>query len=392
MQDKELLEIVNKIDTSQIIKVVQDLVKMPSITPPGKEESVAEYIKKFMHDRNIPTDIMAASPNRYNVISRIKGKGEADPVIITGHMDVVPVGDEERKLWLTDPFGGEIINGYLHGRGSVDMKGGLGAAMVAMGNVASSGILPPGDIIFVATVDEEDFMRGAKALLESELIADAKKVIVCEPSNLELQTCSRGRTWADVTVKGMTAHASRQGAGINAIKRAVLLMNRMADYQIPYEEHRFLGESFWQINLISGGIEPAMVPDSCTITVDARLVPGQMPQDIWDELEKLVNQIKIDVPDFKADINIIEAREPWETPADDWIIKNLKEAYHSLQIPLKESGFLATSDGTIFRRMGMEAVIVGPGDLALAHKENEKVAVEQLIQATKLYMLTMLKC
>ncbi|MGI6226855.1 MAG: M20 family metallopeptidase, partial [Peptococcales bacterium] len=383
MTNDILLETIKQIETNHVIKVVQDLIKFESINPPGNEKNVADYIKNYMLERNIFTETVPISPNRYNVISRIKGKGEAGPVIFTGHMDVVPISKKEEKRWITKPFSAEVIDGYIYGRGASDMKGGLGAAMVAMGNLASNGISPPGDIILAATVDEEDLMRGSKALLGSKLISDARKVVVCEPTNLEIHRFCRGRTWAEITVKGLTAHASQQNAGVNAIDRAVVLMNKIANHQIPHEKHNYLGNFFWQVTLINGGIGAAVVPDSCTITVDARLVPGQMPKDIWNEIENIVNSIKLDLPDFEAEINILEEREPWETPEDEEIIKNIKDAFETLQLPVKQNGFLGTTDGTVFRRAGMEAVIIGPGELACVHKENERISIKQLIDAVR---------
>ncbi|MFZ7101269.1 MAG: M20 family metallopeptidase [Peptococcaceae bacterium] len=390
MTNHTLQEPAEYIKRDQVVKVVQDLVKFSSVNPPGREKAVAEYLKGYLTVRNITTKTVAISQDRYNVVARLKGKGEAPPVVFTGHMDVVPVSKEERKRWLTEPFSGEIMDGCIYGRGAADMKGGLGAAMVAMVTLANSGITPPGDIILAATVDEEDLMRGAKALVNSDVISDARKIVVCEPTNLELVTCSRGRTWAEITVKGQTAHASQQGAGINAIERAVMLMDKIKNHQIPHEKHNLLGNSFWQITLIGGGIEPAIIPDSCTITVDARLVPGQLPDDIWGEMKKLIRELEKETPGFSADIEIIEGREPWETSEDDLLIHALARACECVGVPVRKGGFLATSDGTILRRLGMEAVIIGPGDLSAVHMENERVSIKQLIQSAQIYFLTML--
>lgn len=390
MIKNELLQLVEKIDREEVIRVVRDLVRIPSINPPGREKEVAEYIKAYMRGRNIETKIVEAEENRYNVVARLKGKGEISPIVFTGHMDVVPISEEEGKRWSMDPFSGEIIEGYLYGRGSSDMKGGLGAAMVTMGTLAREGITPPGDIILVATVDEENLMRGAKVIIASRVLEDAKKVVVCEPTNLELVTACKGRTWADIIVKGKTAHTSQQGAGINAIERANLLIDRIMKHKISQKRHPILGNSFWQVVAIHAGVEPILVPDSCTVTVDARLAPGQRSKDVWNQMEQMIDSMKIDVPNFEAEIHIIEEREPWEASSKDQIVKNIENAFDILQLPLKQSGFLGTTDGTVFRKAGMDAVILGPGDLACVHKENERIAIKQLIQGSELYLLTML--
>ena len=383
--------VLNLIDNKEIIKVVQDLVKMPSINPPGDEQETADYIVNYMNAKGIVTNIQNISPTRYNVVSRLKGNGARKPTIFTGHMDVVPVSKDERARWRMDPFSGKIIDDYLYGRGSADMKGGLGAAMVAMGLLADNKIVPPGDIILVATVDEEDVMRGAKALITSALIADADRFVVCETTNMKINTCSKGRTWAKVTVYGQIAHASIRDAGINAINRMVTLINCMKEHIIPCNKHELLGDSFWQVTLIEGGIEPAIIPDSCSIIVDARLVPGQTPDGLWDELRKVIEKIKMDIPDFQANINVIEKRESWEVDRNDKLVHIVEAACKSIDLPIEYSGFMGTTDGTVFRRMGIEGLIMGPGQLEKnIHQENEKVAIKQLFEATQVYLLTML--
>jgi len=380
----------NLIETNELIKVVQDMIRIPSVVPPGAEKQVVEYVIGYMEANGIKTNIQEVLPERCNVVARLKGKGISTPIMFTGHMDVVPVEGEERKYWNTEPFSGELNNGYIYGRGASDMKGGLGAVMVAMATLAKNKIQPPGDIILAATVDEEGMMLGSKALVKSNLISDASRIIVCEPTNMELVTACKGRTWAEVTVEGRAAHASKQGAGINAIDRAVILAKKINNYRVPHQPHDILGNSFWQNTLINGGLGHAIIPDKCTITVDARLVPGQMPDDIWGEMEKLISEIKEEINGFEAVINVIERREPWDTSHDDKLVKVISGAYDCLNIPLLYGGFSGTTDGTIFRRNGIDAVIIGPGDIACAHKENEKVSIEQLTQAAQIYILTMM--
>jgi len=388
MKYEELSKLINP---DEVVKVVRDLVRIPSINPHGTEREVADYIIRYMESKGIETTIQEVFPERYNVVSRLKGQGTASPILFTGHMDVVPVSSDELKKWKTDPFAAEIQDGFLYGRGSADMKGGLGAAMVAMATLAEHKIQPHGDIILAATVDEEDLMRGVKALIKTSLVSDVKRMVVCEPSNMEIATVCRGRTWAEVKVEGQSAHASIRGAGINAIDRAVMLMNRMKTYEIPYEKHEVLGDSFWQVTLINGGVETAIIPDFCTITVDGRLVPGQLSVDMWNEMEKLINSLKVETPDFNAKIKVIEEREPWEISKQDEFVKVVANACSAIGLPINYSGFAGTTDGTFLRGLGIEGVIFGPGQIANnIHKENERVSIGQLIQAAQIYAMTML--
>jgi acetylornithine deacetylase/succinyl-diaminopimelate desuccinylase-like protein len=198
--------------------------------------------------------------------------------------------------------------------------------------------------------------------------------------------------WAEITVFGQTAHASVRGAGINAIHRALKLMSKIENYELSHHRHPDLGESFWQTTMIQGGVERGIIPDHCTLNVDVRLVPVQTPDDIWKEMEGIFAAIRQEIPDFNAGISELERREPWEICRDDQIVRALANSCQMLKIPLVFSGYIGTAECTIYRRAGVEGTIFGPGILDNnAYKENEKVSLEQLVQASKVYAATMLK-
>ncbi len=374
------------INVNDLIRMTQKMVQIPSINPPGDEAEVAKYVRSYFQSKGIKTVTQEVLPGRYNVIARLKGKGEAPALMFSSHMDVVPVSAYEAKRWDFGPFSGAIDNGYLHGRGSADAKGGLAAVMTAMGSLSDNKIRPKGDIVLAATVDEENLMRGAKELIESPLVSDVERAICCEPTNLEVQTCSKGRMWAEVTVFGQTAHASVKGAGVNAIHRALRVMTKM-------EAHSFSnkGDTFWQTTMIQGGGARAIIPDNCTLNVDVRLVPGQTPDDIWGEMKSIFKSIKAEIPDFHAEINELERREPWEISRDDKIVRLVAGCCSKLGVQPVYSRYVATAECTIFRRAGIKGLIFGPGKLQdNVYKENEKVALDELLKASQVYLSAML--
>ncbi|MFD1708327.1 M20 family metallopeptidase [Siminovitchia sediminis] len=380
------------IDQNEVIKVVKDLVSINSVMPPHNvEKEIGNYVLDYMKSKGVESEIQQVAPERFNVICKLKGEKKNPAIIFTGHMDTVPVSEDETKLWNTDPFRGEIINGNLYGRGSTDMKGGLGSAMVALGTLSEHGIVPPNDIILVATVDEETIMLGSKKLINTHFIKNAKKMVVCEPTNLELHPVCRGRTWAEIKLKGKTAHASVPKEGINAIDKAVTFINRLNEYKIPHDKHELLGNSFWNVTEIKGGLGPAIIPDECTITLDVRLVPGQTSQDIWLQVGKILDELREEVQDFDSSIEIIETRDPWETPVNDSIVTTMEKSMKNIDLPILYGGFLGTTDGTELRKSGtgIDTVIFGPGRVELAHKENEYVSIHQLVEAAKVYIETM---
>lgn len=373
-------------DEQEVIGFVQDLVRLPSINPPGKEYLVTNYITQFLDQEGINYWTVEAEPNRKNVIIKLAGKEHGEALIFTGHQDVVPVSEDELQRWTGDPFSGEIEDGYLYGRGSSDMKGGLGAAIMAMVTLHRAGYVPERDIIIAATVDEEHYMKGSQSCLTDNFIKSARCVVVCEPTDMELCIRSKGRTWAEIIVHGKTAHGSQRGVGVNAIEKASDLIQKIQQHSFEAHRHPEVGETFWQPYAISAGIEPAIVPDHCSMYVDARLTLRHYPEEIWADMRRIFAELKEEDPQFAAEIRVVEKRAPWETPEDHMLVDLVKESSKRNGLEVSVNTFAGTTDGTKFNRIGIIPVIFGPGNLACVHKENERLKLDELILATKIYM------
>lgn len=378
------------IDVDKLLKTASDLVKIESINPPGLEEKVGKYLIEFFQKESIETIIYHVENHRFNVVAKIPGKSSSSPVAFTGHMDVVPVSEKELGRWNTPPFSGEIHEGFLYGRGSSDMKGGLASVMVAMSEIVRRGITPLQDIYLIATVDEEDSMKGSKTLLKESFLDNIPLVIVCEPTGLKICTAGKGRTYGNLKIMGQTGHGS-QGKGHNVINFTRQLLNKMEETKFLQYENTKYGDSFWQALSIQAGVEPCVVPDELELKVDARLVPNHKTEEIWSEMEKLINHLKAQNPGYEGKIDIIDQREGWILPPESPILSKVKQIYDYLHIPFETTFFAGTTDGSIFRKKGMECIILGPGDLSCVHRENERVSVRELIDSCNIYFEFMKK-
>ena len=372
-------------DYEMLLKTTSDLVKIESINPPGLEEAVGEYLIDFLREASIETSVYPVENGRFNVVGRIKGTERSPSLVFTGHMDVVPVSGKEKERWDTRPFSGEIKDGFLYGRGSSDMKGGLASAMVAMSEIAKRGIRPARDIYLIATVDEEDGMKGSRGLLKEAFLDTIGLLVVCEPTGLKICTAGKGRTYADIRVTGQTGHGS-QGKGGNVIDFARQLMNKMHETSFTEYENTIYGSSFWQPLSISAGREPCIIPDELVLKVDARLVPDHRTEDIWLRMEGIIKALEDENPGCEAAIEIIDRREGWILPAASEAISKLKDIYEDLNIPFETTFFAGTTDGSILRKNNFECLIVGPGDLAGVHRENERVSLQDLVQSCRIYL------
>ena len=371
----------------QAVSVVRELVKRESENPGSDEYKVSCYIKEFCKNLGMEVVEVPVSERRVNLVCRYSGSGKAAPIAFTGHMDVVPVSEAEKNKWKVGPYAAEILNGRLYGRGAADMKGGLGAVLAALQQLKQNSITPPGDVVLIATVDEEAVMLGAKKIVETPYLNGIKNLVICEPSDMLLGCSCRGRTWADVSVWGQSAHASIEGAGNNAIMQAVRLLQALnpAQKRVPFKPHPHVGNFFWQCTVVQGGIEPAIIPDKCVVTVDARPVPGQHCSEIWDVFNQLLDELHQADSSFNATCQVIESREPWETPEQHPLVRLAGQALTASGAEVKPGGASYTTDGAVFTRLGMDMIILGPGSIQHAHRDNEYVEVRQLQQAAQAY-------
>ena len=378
------------IDDDELRSFFAGAVKIPSINPPGNEAPMVQYIEDFLKTYMIAYERIPVEGNRCDIVARVRGKTRQNSIIFTGHMDVVPVSDEERRRWNVDPFGAEIRDGILFGRGSSDMKSGLTAALYAMAVLQRHGIVPPTDIIFAATIDEENYMKGSKKLLNSPLFDGARSLVVCEPTDLKLCIKGKGRTWADVCVRGKTAHGSQACGGDNAIYTAINLIEKIKHTELTGYSSAENGESFWRTLAIQAGVEPQVVPDTCVFTVDARLAVGHPIDAVWAQLDKLIAALHREVSTAQVSYTVIDRRASWGTAESDPLVQRCKTALKTVDLPYILDIFAGSTDGSVLVTQGLVPVIIGPGNLAVVHRENEHITLSQVYQAARLYLSMML--
>ena len=366
-------DIFDLIDEDELVGMLSKAVDIPSINPKGNEKPMCEYVEKLLKENNIEYSSVPVEEGRYDIIAKIRGSQDKDALVFTGHMDVVPVSEDEMKRWNTPPFTSTIKDGKLYGRGSADMKSGLISAIYSMILLKRNNITPKRDIILAATIDEENLMKGSKALQDNEAFKNAKYLIVCEPTDMKICNEQKGRTWADICVHGMTAHGSQKGVGENAIYLAIKLIEK-----IKHTEFKEYPDTFWRTLAINAGVEPQVVPDRCVFTVDARLQVGHEPAKIWEKLEELIQEIKSENPHFDATYEIEDMRTSWHTKKEDEMIQGIISSLKKFDINPVFDTFTGSTDASMLIKNNLIPVIIGPGDLSVVHRENEYVELKQL--------------
>lgn len=396
------MEELAKIDVAGL---TSEMVKIPSYSfMEEQEREIARYIGDFFNTNGIENEIIEIEPGRYNVTAKLPGKNprHARSLMLSGHMDTVPAYD------FKDAFSGRIADGKVFGRGACDMKGPLASMMAAMTAIKRAGIELDGDLYFTGVADEEELGKGVKYLIQHGPHTDG--AVIGEPGEMIIQLGHKGLEWIEVTIEGKKVHGGDCKNGINAIQMASRFVNRIYEEYIPVLEsrrHPILGEPTINIGTITGGDQPSTVPGECVMKLDRRCVPEESIAQVYEELEELARRLKEEDPRFHAVIrDVFEGANdmphlPFATDPENPLVQSAKTALRREQEVRHESSmtdaeiplsvFPAWTDaGFMTSQTDMTCIILGPGQLGVAHSIHECIEIKQLQKAALVYAITAL--
>jgi acetylornithine deacetylase len=362
------------------VALTQLLVRVDSRNPelvrgaPG-EGRVAGVLAGVLADWGLHPELQEVAPGRPNVIARA-GRGSGPTLLFNGHLDVVSVDTMTHA-----PFEGTTENGRLYGRGASDMKAGVAAMCAAAWRAAQAGIA--GEIVIAAVVDEEFESAGTRGLLVSGVRADA--CIVTEPTRLAICPAHRGFTWTEVTFLGRAAHGSRYDLGIDAIRHAGLLLaelDRVDREELVRQAHPLLGHASLHASTIAGGVGWSTYPDRCVLTLERRTLPGEAPSAAIDEVQRACARARVVDPAFSATVRQVFSQAPSDVAVDAPIVAALHEAVMAAGEPVRTEGLSAWTDAALLNAAGIPAICFGPGDMGMAHADEEWVDVNEIERAT----------
>lgn len=357
-------------------ELLKKLIRARSTVDVGELASanlLAEYFADHGFDCRVDAWEDEAGVTRANFLAHLKSSGKKPSLLFASHLDVVPPGDSP---WSTDPFDPAETDGRIYGRGSTDMKGPMVAAAAAIIDCAESGVELKGDIIFAATAGEETDSCGIKRFVKDfqRQGQPTAGIIIPEPTDFKAVIAHRGMLWLEITTAGKTAHSSMPHLGVNALSKMMKLLNRLENFQPAFTAHPQLGEPSMSINMIQGGNAVNVVPDSCSVTVDIRTVPGQLHADITGQLESICEELNGQDPEFHAEVKILRTVEALEGDADCEFIKDICLA-GGID---KTSAVGYTTDGPFLSPLGVPIVIFGPGQSSICHKPDEYIEIADL--------------
>jgi len=413
--DRVLAEVERARD--EIVDFAARLIRIPTINPPGAEyETCAAVIGDQLRAHGADVQLLPAigrvehTPEhpRVNVIGRHEGSGSGPAIHLNGHFDVVPVG----LGWTRDPFGGEVADGKLYGRGSCDMKAGIAAAVFAAEAIRRAGAAHRLPIEISGTVDEESGgFAGVAWLAENRLLSRerTKAVIIPEPFGVD-RVCigHRGVYWFEVIAQGRIAHGSMPYLGVNAIEGLSHFLDLVRDELGPALRDRVTtmpvvpeGSRYATINIngIDGG-QPVddtpspCVADRCRAVFDRRFLVEEGLERTRAEIAELVAKAQSRMPDVQFSIEDRLVFEPTRTAEDAPVVGALTAAIGRVT---GRKAALVASPGTydhkhVARIAGVpQCVAYGPGMLELAHQPDEYCSIDDMIDATKVLALAVLE-
>jgi acetylornithine deacetylase len=367
------------IEPEELTELLRLLVSTPSVT--GEERAVAEAAAGWLRVRGVDAQLVEAEPGRPNVIASL-GSGPRG-LVLNGHYDVVPVGDG----WTRDPWGAEIADGRLYGRGSADMKAGVACAMAAFVACARAVSEPRARLLLTLVIDEEDAGRGTRAAIAQGL--DCDWAVVCEPTELRAVRAARGNCYLDVTVTGVSAHAGNPDLGVNAIHAGAEVVRRVVelDRELQGRTHPLLTPPRTGVGTIDGGLLVSAVAPDCRIRIDRRTLPGEDGASALADLERVLAAPPVEPAAAQVDVAMTMEMPPFETPAGHPLLVALSEAAAAAGAPDGEpiGVTYATDAGFLDRDGPVPVVVFGPGSVTEAHRPDESVPLADLPIAARTY-------
>ncbi|MGI8572250.1 MAG: M20/M25/M40 family metallo-hydrolase [Solirubrobacteraceae bacterium] len=342
----------------------------PELVPGGAgEAAVAEIIAGRLEAAGLEVEISPIVPGRPNVVGRLRGSGGGRTLMLCGHMDVVGAGPEG--------FAADVRDGRLYGRGAVDMKGGLAAAVVAAERLAAGPSRLAGDVLVAAVIDEEWLSAGAEALVKG-YAADA--AILAEQSDLDVVVEHGGFAWFEIESHGIEAAGIEPDQGVDAIALLVPVLRGLVelDRELAVAPRPPYGRPSIHPSTISGGTQFPAYPASCLLGVERCTVAGETVAGARAEIEELLDRATAADSRFQADLRMIVGREPVKLDASGPLVCALDRAIESrLGRPPRHVGDMGWSDSGILADAGIPCAIFGPSG-AGNHTAGEYVDVDSL--------------
>jgi acetylornithine deacetylase/succinyl-diaminopimelate desuccinylase-like protein len=394
----------------EVTSLLSELIQIDTTNPPGNEIEAAKYLAKNLEKDGFECEIFESASGRGSVVTRLKGAGKGPSLLMLSHLDVVAANPKE---WRVPPFSGKVKDGFVWGRGALDMKGMTAIEAMVLKLLKRNKVKLKGDVILAATADEEKGGEaGAGWLVRTHPDKVKADYVINEGGGMAIplggssiftiQTAEKGINWFRVKAKGRPGHGSMPGAADNAIMRMNKVVERLGNYRskivlVP-TVRQFLTEASKQNEvakkavsallknpsvgdqvldllaetdnamaeelrarlrmtvtptMIHGGVKENIIPSECEAVFDCRMLPGQTPESAMSEIKGLLKDIPLEMLEFET----IQANEPSESPANTPLYELIAKVTKEFEPNCITAPILLTggTDSRFFRKLGSPA-------------------------------------
>ena len=370
----------------ELLRFTQTLVRTKSLS--GQEGAVIKLVEKKMLDLGydeVKIDSMG------NIIGRI-GNG-AKSIMFDSHVDTVEVKDEAE--WNIPPFSGEIVDGRLHGRGSVDMKSAVAASIYAGALAKQMGFTVDKTVYVSCTVFEEDCDGENLKHLFKELNLKPNYVVICEPSNNIITLGHKGKAQISIKTHGVSAHGSAPEKGVNAIYEMAEIIQRVDKTNLELMKKGTPRGTLVMSKISSVSASLNAVPSECEVYLDRRMIPGETEEDIKREMDEIIKgknaTWEVGTLHRKSwtgmDIKYEPFHPAWKIDLEHELAKACISAYQENfgNVPVAYDFWDFSTNAVTPVSMGIPTIGFGPGEYKLAHMRNENCEINQIIDACGFY-------
>lgn len=369
-------------EPNSVIQLLQAMLSFDTVTPRvsgrwDSERELGEWLYQLASGWQLTSQFLPLDGHAPNLLITHAVDQDAPWLVFDSHLDTV--GHHGMTV---PPLGSEIRDGRIYGRGACDTKG-TGAAMLwALKKVAARQTAAC-NLALLFTVCEEDHQQGARAFAEKTLPTlpwNIAGMIVGEPTGMQAVAASNGFVRWQIETVGRAAHSSTPWLGRNAIVDMARVVDRLEQQHIgPLNaKHPLTGAGTCSINQISGGTQLNIVPENCAIGVDQRITPGQTPEEVLEQIRTLLAEIQSEDSEFNRQITNVESAPPFDSLSSRKLGETVAGTLTAAGIPSSVTGAPYTTNANHYAQHNLPCVILGPGDIALAHTHNESIGVEEL--------------
>ena len=357
------------INKTRLINLTQQLIRINSANPGGDEREIARFVKKYLADFGVGSNIYEFAKRRSNIVAFIPGLDRARSLLITPHLDTVPSG----KNWTIPPFSAKIKNGRIYGLGATDCKCNLAVSMEVINSLIEDKQELGYNLIFSATADEESGSElGLMKLLDNRLL-EPDAALVLDADEFHIVVAQKGLMHLKIKIKGKKAHGAYPWLGKNAIDTALALIKNLKDYRFKCTRNEYLKYPTINIGTIQGGDKVNVVADWCEFEADLRFLPGESSRKVLKDISRMAHKINP-----KCEIEVEGIQEPFLICRKHSLVQGLIKAMQKSAVRPLITGSEGATTISFFQEKNIPAVATGFGSYGCAHMEDEYVAIKNL--------------